>query len=95
MTTPIVAFVLQATEYERGWGSRPDGHVIFKTEADADKFLAKVAADRRNVTVAPDEYTNYDKLGYKEVKVEVIEALERSPQDFIWTTRNQKFLKDT
>lgn len=91
MTTPIVAFVIQVTEHERGWGSRPDGHIIFKTEADADLWLLKVYNERRNQPT-PDEYDSYDKIGYKEVKVEVIEALR--DKDFIWATNRQKFLKD-
>lgn len=85
MNTPIVAFVLEATEFERGWGCRPDGFVSFKTEADADKFLAKVELEMKAASEVPYEYTTYEKVGYKEVDMAVVESLQT--HGFIWTTK--------
>lgn len=44
------------TEYERGWGSRPDGSTYYETKAEADAAHDK-AIEGRGV-VAPDYYVN-------------------------------------
>jgi len=57
-------FVLEGTEYERGWGQRPDGFVLFKDEEAADQYLRKIDRERRDATFVPDEYTSYEKRGW-------------------------------
>lgn len=89
---PVVAYVVEATEYERGWGCRPDGQLVFRTEADADLFMKKVADERRYATEVPDEYNDYQKIGYKEVKPEVIDALSKeTKRNFIWYTNSSQW----
>lgn len=58
-------FVLEGTEYERGWGSRPDGYLILANEKDADAFLEAECLERLKAKTVPDDFTNWDKVGYK------------------------------
>lgn len=43
------------TEYERGWGSRPDGFKLFETEEAALEFQRAFNA-KNDKPVAPDWY---------------------------------------
>lgn len=47
-------------EYERGWGSKPDGYLIFKSAAIRDAYIAKEYAGRSSAGAAPDYYVNYN-----------------------------------
>lgn len=53
-------FPLAITEYERGWGSRPDGYMFFLSEEDRAWFL-KHDQEEKNQTgdVVPDWYLSY------------------------------------
>ena len=57
------AYKVDMTEHERGWGSKPDGSLLFDNEAAADYFLKEEYAgrDARNV---PDYYISYSKSGW-------------------------------
>jgi hypothetical protein len=46
------------TEYERGWGQRPDGCSIHASESDAKEFLEEYWA--KEPKTAPDEYSKQD-----------------------------------
>lgn len=65
--------VLRGTEYERGWGSRPDGYMVFLNQADMVKFLADEQA--KKLDYVPDEYTMYDNIGLREVSPRVFQIL--------------------
>lgn len=45
------------TEYERGWGQRPDGYTLYLTIEDAKADIARVYESRDDGPV-PDEYCN-------------------------------------
>ena len=53
-------FPLAITENERGWGSRPDGHLFFLSEEDRAWFL-KYDREEKDQTgdVVPDWYLAY------------------------------------
>lgn len=55
--------VIQGTEYERGWGQRPDGYVAFTSKKDALRFIADYNERHNTAKHAPDEYTVYDYIG--------------------------------
>jgi hypothetical protein len=50
-------YAVHWTEYERGWGSRPDGIQFFDSEDRAKNHIAKVMAERDARSV-PDEYSS-------------------------------------
>lgn len=83
MTTPIVAYVIQMTEHERGWGQRPDGYLVFGTEADGKAYVIKEISSRIS-PVAPDIYVSYDVVGYKQCAPSIIEAIAKSERQFIY-----------
>lgn len=58
-------FRVHWTEYERGWGQRPDGTSYHKTKKIAENFVDKVHGDRTGPV--PDEYTKAGDI--EEVKV--------------------------
>lgn len=69
MSVLNMVYVLKATEYEQGLGSRPDGFVCFNTEAESKVFLEKVLLEKENATRAgpvPNIYIHFDEVGLKE-----------------------------
>ena len=53
-------FPLAITEYERGWGSRPDGHMFFLLEEDRAWFLKHDREEKdQSGDVVPDWYLAY------------------------------------
>lgn len=49
------AYAVNWTEYERGWGSRPDGHTLHGSKAHAEQHIRDHMA---NMPIkAPDEYS--------------------------------------
>ncbi|UTU07948.1 hypothetical protein CcrC1_gp262c [Caulobacter phage C1] len=76
------AFVIEGTEYESGWGPRPDGFVLFEDEQSAEAWMARMKAEdaqwaRENPGKTRD-FVYYDKRGYKPIKAEVAEALDKA-----------------
>ncbi len=56
-------FPLAITEYERGWGSRPDGHLFFLSEEDRVWFLMYDREEKdRTGDVVPDWYLLYEQV---------------------------------
>jgi hypothetical protein len=50
-------------EYERGWGSRPDGHMLFLSEEDRAWFLKHDREEKdQSGDVVPDWYLAYDRI---------------------------------
>ena len=55
-----IVFSLAITEYERGWGSRPDGHMFFLSEEDRAWFLKHDREEKdQSGDVVPDWYLAY------------------------------------
>lgn len=55
-------YPLEITEYERGWGSRHDGYLLFLSDADRIKFLQHDAQEKRKESVVPDYYLAYTSI---------------------------------
>lgn len=66
----VDAFVLECTEYERGWGQRPDGYLIFQTEEDLSKFLEDDAREKRATTETPAYYSAYHRLPARKARAD-------------------------
>jgi len=43
------------TEYERGWGQRPDGHILFDSKKEAEDYIKEHNAQNNKARV-PDIY---------------------------------------
>lgn len=57
----VKVYVVEMTEYERGWGNRPDGYLAFATEEDADAYLKAEYQIRWGRSVPEyTEYTDYE-----------------------------------
>lgn len=67
--------IVQGTEYERGWGQRPDGYVAFTTEAAAKEFIIDYDARYNNLPTVPDEYTKYAYVGVRQCSFEFMDLL--------------------
>ena len=50
-----VAIIEGVTEYERGWGNRPDGHLLYLTKEDREIYLKWFHKD--DTVSAPDDYS--------------------------------------
>ncbi len=50
-------YAVEWTEYERGWGSRPDGVSLHKSKEAAEKYVSDYDKKYNNESSAPDEYT--------------------------------------
>ena len=72
------AYIIEGTEYERGWGCRPDGVVALPNEVAADAWIQAYNAKYNTAPSAPDEYTRYDKVGIKEVSFETFKKMDGS-----------------
>jgi hypothetical protein len=58
--------VIEGTEYERGWGQRPDGYVAFNSKEAALKYIVDYDKKYNNLPSAPAEFTKYSYVGIKE-----------------------------
>lgn len=50
-------YKVEWTEYERGWGQRPDGTSYHKSKEDAIKYIQEYDKKYNNEPSAPDCYT--------------------------------------
>lgn len=93
MTRPIearVLFVIEITEYERGWGQRPEGYLVFLNEAAADNYIADEYKSRQGP--APDVYWNYTKIGYKDASPAAISSVKKSDDKRIYIDKISQLL---
>ncbi len=60
-------YTVQWTEFERGWGQRPDGISFHQTYEDAQNFVADYLKKNRNEIEAPDEYSAPGQIQVMEV----------------------------
>lgn len=80
-----VSYVVEMTEYERGWGQRPDGYMAFLTEDAANEYITEQTKDRTGS--APDVYVNYSKVGYRETNPKFLTSIKKSPSKRIYFDR--------
>ncbi len=81
--TKIICYAAHVTEFEPGWGTRPDGYIIAKSEADV-----------RAKGLQMQEIAKTSKHGYEYIgeifKFEPTQKAidELTDRDYIWTGRN-------
>lgn len=71
-----VVYCVNWTEYERGWGQRPDGHTLHASKAIADDYL-KEFFGRRQAGPVPDEYTQPGEPFAVEVDFETYDKVKK------------------
>ena len=59
----VVAFRVELTEYERGWGHKPWDTVYFDNEAEARQWAIDYNLKHNNEPAAPDWYVRADYTG--------------------------------
>lgn len=87
----IVVFSVAITEYERGWGSKPDGYIAFLTEHEADKFISTATADYTGP--APDYYLAYDKVGFHTASEAFMQRLETTASGYLYYDRHADLMR--
>jgi hypothetical protein len=59
----VVAFKVELTEYERGWGQKPWDTVYFDNETEARQYAIDYNKKHNNLDSAPDWYVRADYAG--------------------------------
>lgn len=67
------AYVLNITEHEKGWGTRPDGYMCFLNKEAAEVWINEEYS-KRSSTV-PDSYDSYDNERWEPVSNSLFEAI--------------------
>lgn len=81
----MVVFVVEMTEHDRGWDSRPEGNLAFVSEDAAKKFVHAQTAHRTGH--APDEYIAYDLTGYRECSPAFFQQVKTDSRGFKYFDR--------
>lgn len=75
------------TEYERGWGPRPDGASLHSSQEDMNSFIKEYWA--RQPKGVPDEYSKEDGVPvYLDVPEELFEQVKIS-KNGIWISQTE------
>jgi hypothetical protein len=80
-----ILYVLECTEYERGWDSKNDGYVLFIDQAEATRWATTQLGDRSGAV--PDYYVNYTERGFEEAGPRTMARIEASPEGRIYIDR--------
>lgn len=70
------AYCIAWTEYERGWGSRPDGKSYYKTKELAER-KRKDFISSQPAGPAPDEYTSPGEIKLVEVDKKLWDEIQK------------------
>ena len=78
------AYEIKWTEYERGWGTRPDGKSYHKTIEEADAYIKQHWEDekKRNGDSVPDEYSKPGTPTLVEVTKKIYEQIKK--EKVVW-----------
>lgn len=83
MRTAVLAHVVSVTEYERGWGQRPDGYHLFNSRDKAEAWIKNQYKGRSGPV--PDCYESYDYSGEREIGLTCKVALQ-DRGDGVWVS---------
>lgn len=59
----VVAFKVELTEYERGWGCKPWDTIYFDNEAEARQYAIEYNRKHNSLDYVPDWYVRADYAG--------------------------------
>lgn len=65
VTKPTTVYVVQLTEYERGWGSKPWDTMYFDNEQEAKQYAVDYNKKHNNLDYVPDWYVRADYVGQR------------------------------
>lgn len=88
-----MVYVVLTIEYERGWGSKPDGYLAFLSKKSADDFIKTQTKDRNGP--APDYYVNYEHVGEKPCSLDFQLAVMASKYGFLYADTCEELLWST
>lgn len=81
-----IAYLMHWTEFERGWGQRPDGYSLHASPEAWTEYLTKYRASQSREV--PDEYSAPgDKLVAVEITPELAERLAQEPSIRFWNSQ--------
>lgn len=80
------AYAVNWTEYERGWGARPDGHTLHVSREQAEQHVRDYMA--KLPIKAPDEYSLPDDPFAVDVDAATFERV--SSEGWIWGHHRQQ-----
>ena len=63
ISKPTTVYVVQLTEYERGWGSKPWDTKYFDNEQEARQWAINYNLEHNNLDYVPDWYVRADYVG--------------------------------
>lgn len=72
--------VIEGTEYEAGWGQRPDGFIAFLSKEDAELFIKDWNKNHNSAKHAPAVYVAYRYIGIRECSENFFDKIQNSPQ---------------
>ena len=82
---PSVVYVVEMIESERGYGQRPDGYLLFRTENAASLYVKE---ETKGYTgPAPDVYVRYNMLGYKEACQAIMDRFSSPKRNMLYIDR--------
>lgn len=78
-----IGYLLSWTEFERGYGQRPDGYSLHASEEACDRYLKAFYDDRPKDGLTPDEYEEPDTQKPKavEISAELALVLEKKTRE--------------
>lgn len=75
-------YAVEWTEFERGWGQRPDGVSLHKSKEDAEKYVKDYDKKHNNEPTAPDCYSKWSTPKLVEVDKKVHDEVMKN--GMIW-----------
>lgn len=88
MRQATITHVWSVTEYERGWGQRPDGYYVAREKTDGIRAIRALEGDRSGPV--PDCYESYTYIGEKEIGTCTRTKLESAPVgEIVWVKNYQ------
>lgn len=84
MATILAAWAVHWTEYERGWGQRPDGVSYHKSKEDAEQYVKDYDKKYNNEPSVPDLYSKGGTPKLEEVSKEVHDRLFKKGDSVVW-----------
>jgi hypothetical protein len=82
--TMFALYAIKWTEYERGWGQRPDGTTFFASKEHGSEFLDGFYHARISEQGVPDEYDSPSDMFLSEVSQKLHEHVTNSVKGQVW-----------